>query len=268
MGNLFNPDNTFFRIMGKAWDMLAVSLLWTICSIPLFYALTVIGSPLNLDQPATIILFMALVAVLMIPVGPAMASIYYVCVKVIRRDRGYVFHEYVHAFKINFRIGAISGAIIGAIVMLLSFNLQYSYALSKSEEGMGVMGMAVLVVSLAICFVLTGLLLVIFPVLSRFTMGVKQLFKLSLYIAFRHFLHTLLLLAVVLASVLGMYFILPAVFFIPAICALLCSFPMEHVLKKYMPRPEKTAAADGVLVTEGDVVSEENGERRDLWYLE
>ncbi|MDE7299412.1 MAG: DUF624 domain-containing protein [Lachnospiraceae bacterium] len=266
MGNLFNPDNTFFRIMGKAWDMLVVSLMWTICCIPMYFLITIVGSELN--QPLMVILYMALGAVLMIPVGPAMSSIYYVCVKVIRRDRGYVFHEYLHAFRINFRTGAITGAIVGAILVLLSFNLQYSYALSKVEGGMDTMGKVVLVVTLAICFVLTGILLVIFPILSRFTMGVKQLFKTSLYIAFRHILHTLLLLVIVLVSAAAMYLLLPAVFFIPAACALVSSFPMEHVLKKYMPKPEKTAAADGVLVTEGDVVSEENGERRDLWYLE
>ncbi len=36
-----------------------------------------------------------------------------------------------------------------------------------------------------------------------------------------------------------------------------------------MPKPEKTAAADGTLITENDVVSEgKDGEKKDLWYLE
>lgn len=265
MNNLFNPDNGFFRIMGKAWDMILASVLWLVCCIPLYFVITIVTS--NLGHPVILLMFIALDAVLMIPVGPAMASIYYVCMKVIRRERGYVFREYVHAFKMNFKVGAVTGAIIGALITLLSFNLQYSYALSAAEENVG-MGTVVLVVTLAVCFVLSGVLMVIFPVLSRFSMGVKQLFKTSLFIAFRHILYTLLLFVIVLVSALAIYLIVPAIFFVPAVCAFVCSFPMERVLKKYMPKPENTAAADGVFVREGDVVSEEDGERKDLWYLE
>lgn len=185
----------------------------------------------------------------------------------IRRDRGYVFHEFVYAFKLNFKVGAISGAILGALVTLLSFNLQYSYAAVTASEDM--MGRVLLVVTLAICFVLLGTLMFLFPVLSRFTMGVKQLFKTAVYMAFRHILHTAGVLVIVALTVVAMYIILPAVFFMPAVCALLSSFLIEHVFKRYMPKPEKTAAADGTLITENDVVSEgKDGEKKDLWYLE
>ncbi len=87
--------------------------------------------------------------------------------------------------------------------------------------------------------------------------------------AFRHILHTAGVLVIVALTVVAMYIILPAVFFMPAVCALLSSFLIEHVFKRYMPKPEKTAAADGTLITENDVVSEgKDGEKKDLWYLE
>lgn len=265
MGGLFNPDNTFFRGMSKVWDMLVVSILWAICCIPGYFLLTLVTSELN--DPLQLLMYMAIDAVCMIPVGPATASIYYVCMKVIRRDRGYVFREYIHAFRMNFRVGAASGAILGALITLLSFNLQVSYAAAIGSDD--IKSSVLLVVTLAICFILLGTVLLLFPVLSRFTMGVGQLFKASLYMAFRHILHTLAVLAIVLLSAAAMYVLIPAVFFMPAVCALLCSFPIERVLKRYMPKPEKTAAADGTLITEGDVVAEgEDGERRDLWYLE
>lgn len=267
MGGLFNPDNTFFRGMSKLWDMLFVSILWAICCIPGYFVVTLVTS--SLSNPIQIFMYMAIDALCMVPIGPAMTAIYYVCMKVIRRDRGYVFHEYVHAFKLNFKVGAAAGAILGALVTLLSFNLQYSYAAVTASEEKDMMGRVLLVVTLAICFVLVGTLMFLFPVLSRFTMGVKQLFKTSLYMAFRHILHTLAILVVVGLSVVVMYLVLPAVFFMPAVCALLSSFLIEHVFKRYMPKPEKTAEADGTLITEGDVVSEgEDGERKDLWYLE
>lgn len=265
MGGLFNPDNTFFRGMSKLWDMLFVSILWAICSIPGYFMITLVTS--KLSDPIQLFIYMAINAVCMVPIGPATSAIYYVCMKVIRRDRGYVFHEFVHAFKLNFKVGAIAGAILGALITLLSFNLQYSYEAVMSSEDM--MGRVLLVVTLAICFVLLGTLMFLFPVLSRFTMGVKQLFKTSVYMAFRHILHTAGILVIVLLTVAAMYVILPAVFFMPAVCALLSSFLIEHVFKRYMPKPEKTAEADGALITENDVVVEgEDGERKDLWYLE
>lgn len=265
MGGLFNPDNTFFRGMSKLWDMLFVSILWAICSLPGYFMITLVTS--QLSDPIQLFIYMAIDAVCMVPIGPATSAIYYVCMKVIRRDRGYVFHEFVYAFKLNFKVGAISGAILGALVTLLSFNLQYSYAAVTASEDM--MGRVLLVVTLAICFVLLGTLMFLFPVLSRFTMGVKQLFKTAVYMAFRHILHTAGVLVIVALTVVAMYIILPAVFFMPAVCALLSSFLIEHVFKRYMPKPEKTAAADGTLITENDVVSEgEDGEKKDLWYLE
>lgn len=265
MGGLFNPDNTFFRGMSKLWDMLFVSILWAICSLPGYFMITLVTS--TLSDPIQLFIYMAIDAICMVPIGPATSAIYYVCMKVIRRDRGYVFHEFVYAFKLNFKVGAISGAILGALVTLLSFNLQYSYAAVMASEDM--MGRVLLVVTLAICFVLLGTLMFLFPVLSRFTMGVKQLFKTAVYMAFRHILHTAGILVIVVLTVVAMYIILPAVFFMPAVCALLSSFLIEHVFKRYMPKPEKTAAADGTLITEGDVVAEgEDGERKDLWYLE
>lgn len=265
MGGLFNPDNTFFRGMSKLWDMLFVSILWAICCIPGYFLITLVTS--SLSDPLQLFIYMAIDALCMVPIGPAMTAIYYVCMKVIRRDRGYVFREYVHAFKLNFKVGATSGAILGALITLLSFNLQYSYAAVTASEDM--MGKILLVVTLAICFVLLGMLMFLFPVLSRFTMGVKQLFKSSLYMAFRHILHTLGVLVIVVLTAVAMYVLLPAVFFMPAVCALLSSFLIEHVFKRYMPKPENTAQADGTVITEGDVVAEgEDGERKDLWYLE
>lgn len=265
MGGFFNPDNTFFRGMSKLWDMLFVSILWAICCVPGYFLITLVTSRLN--DPVQLLIYMVIDAVCMVPIGPAMAAIYYVCMKVIRRDRGYVFHEYVHAFKLNFKVGAQAGAILGAVVTLLSFNLQYSYAAAEASGDM--MGRVLLVVTVAICFVLLGTLMFLFPVLSRFTMGVKQLFKTSLYMAFRHILHTLVVLVIVLLTIVLMYVALPAVFFMPAVCALLSSFLIEHVFKRYMPKPEKMAQADGTLITQDDVVAEgEDGERKDLWYLE
>lgn len=264
MSGFFNPENSFFKTMSKIWDMIVISIIWTICCIPLYFVVSMVTAPI--DSLVQFLIFMAADAVCMIPVGPAMAAIYYVNVKVIRRERGYAIREYFHAYKLNFKAGAITGAMLGAFITLLSFDFQYAYA--QMEAGIK-MGQFLLIGSLSISLILLGLVLMLYPVLSRFTMTIKQLLKSSLYMAFRHIPSTLLVLVIVLASAVSLYVIIPAVFIIPSLCALLCSFPIERVMKRYMPRPEQTVAADGDLISDKDVISQsDDGEKKDLWYLE
>lgn len=289
MGNLFNPDNAFFRGMGKIWDLFVLSVVWTLCSFPLSIVVVIVYNLLfatvNMSaeiqailekadgithlissSPTDLAIAVPVCAICMIPVGPALASIYYVAMKVIRRDRGYVLKEFFHAFKMNFKVGAITGAIIGAMFALLSFNMDYAYGLSIQENQYGSL---LLVGTLAIIFILLGLTMMIFPVLSRFTVGVKMLFRLALYMAFRHFLSTVGVLIVVAVSGLMIVLMPMLVVIVPGVAALIITFFVEHVLRRYMPKPENSVAADGDLVHEGDVVSEDSdGNRQDHWYWE
>ena len=63
--------------------------------------------------------------------------------------------------------------------------------------------------------------------------------------------------ALLVGVLLGVYILLPGMFFLPAVGTLLASFMIERVFKKYMPAKEETA--------EGE---EETGQEKDEWYLE
>ena len=72
----------------------------------------------------------------------------------------------------------------------------------------------------------------------------------SLYCAFRHFLHTLLMLVILAATVALIWFgmvtnVVLIFIFAPGAASLLYTFPMEHVMKKYMPKEEKKYTEDG-----------------------
>ena len=73
MGNLFNMDNFFFRFMGKFFDAAVLSIVFTLCCIPV------------------------------ITIGPATTALYYATVKSVRRDRSYPIKEFFHSFKRDFR---------------------------------------------------------------------------------------------------------------------------------------------------------------------
>lgn len=264
MGNFFNPDNAFFKTMGKIWDMMVISFIWFITSIPVYFAGLALLT--KMSDLVSIFLFLLIDALCMVLIGPSTTAMYYFVVKVIRRERGYALREFFRSFKLNFKQGAVIGAVFGVLATLLSFDFQYSYALSLNGDKMGTV---LMVVSFFILFALLGIMVNIFPLLSRFTMSVKSLFKTALFMTFRHLPTTVLLVVIVAASAVIVYLAIPLVFIVPAGCALLCSFLMEKVLKKYMPKPENIVEADGDHVAEGHVVSEnEEGKKSDLWYLE
>lgn len=219
MGNLFNVENGFFTFMGKVWDMILLSILWVICSIPI------------------------------VTIGPASAALYYAVVKVIRRERGYITREFFHSFKDNLKVGCLSTLAFLVLGIILFYDYQYANQLKADGVSYAFAFNAGFnaVTLIAVCT-----LAYVFPVLSRFTLGVKSLLKTAFFMSVRHFLTTIIVLIILVATALVLYIVLPAIFFMPSICALLCSFLLERVFKKYMPAPE-----------EG---TEESSD--DQWYLE
>lgn len=216
MSNFFNMDNGFFTALSKFVDIIIISLVWLICCIPI------------------------------ITIGPATTSLYYAVVKVIRRERGYLVREFFRSFKMNFKIGTISGIILTLLYLILFFDRNFAASLEGNQR---VIMYSIFNVMLLLLFCTT---LYIFPILSRFNVGVKQLFKTSLFLAIRHLPTTILLAIITIAFMLGTYIIPIAVLIAPALCTLLISLLLERVLKKYMPEKSEDAEHSG----------------RDEWYLE
>ena len=219
MGSLFNLENGFFSFMGKFWDMILLSIIWVLCCIPI------------------------------ITIGPATTAMYYATVKVIRRERGYVLREFFRSFKENLKLGLISAFIF--LVMSYILYVDFTYATAQRNAG-SKYGDLMFAVFIAITTICVFNLVFIYPILSRFTLNLKGLFKTSFIIAMKHFPTTLLMVVIVAAFGIGVYIIYPFIFIAPALCCFVCSFLIERVFKKYMPKPEENP--------------EESG--RDPWYWE
>lgn len=217
--NLFNPDNAFFTFMNKLCDVVALSVICTICCLPIF------------------------------TIGPSIASLYYASVKVVRRGRSYALRSFFHSFKVNFKVGAIATLFYLAAAYILYIDYQYASILRADGKTMGTV---LYFVFNLIAFVVISMFVWTFPILSRFNVGVKQLFKNAFIIAIRHLPTTILLVIIVGALGFLTWAIIPSFIILPGITTLLCSLPVERVMKKYMPKPEGTP--------------EETGE--DQWYME
>jgi uncharacterized membrane protein YesL len=214
-------DNPFFTTLGKLCDMLFISVVWVLLCIPV------------------------------VTIGPANTALYYATVKVIRRERGYLFREFFKSFKLNFKRAAILGVILTIMFVVLGFDLIWAYANLSSSGSTGsiLFGVFIAITLLLACFSIYA-----FPILSRFDMTVKQLVKAGAFMSIKHLPSTLVMVVVTAAGIVGTFFIPLLIFIAPAVVVLINSFLMERILKKYMPKSEET--------------TEEEHSGKDEWYLE
>lgn len=216
MGNLFNPDNGIMKALSKLFDIVYLSILWVIFCIPV------------------------------VTIGAATTALYYTTVKVIRRERGYIFREFWKSFKLNFLSATILWVITLVFGILFYFNLQVALALE------GTQGKVLSVIYFMMLFLAAATVTYIYPVLSRFSIKLTKLFKTSFIMAIRHLPSTLLMIVILIIAIEASYIILPLIFILPAGGSLLFSLPMERILKKYTPKNEE----------------EEENSGPDQWYLE
>ena len=218
MDRLFNVNNPLMRALSKLFDIGWLSLIYVVFCVPL------------------------------VTIGAATTSLYYVSAKVLRKDRGYVWSEFWHSFKLNFKPATLIWLIFAAIYGLLYFNLT-TFNTSNAAGGYLVGAY------IALAFIVTCVASHAFCLLSRFNMNVRGILRYALYMSFRHFLHTLCFLAILFVAGFGIYagfrVQLPIfLLFVPGLGSFLYTFPMEHLLKKYMPKPEKRYTENGEEIVE------------------
>jgi len=219
MSNFFSMDNGLFSFIGKACDVIVLSFIWMIFCIPI------------------------------ITIGPASTAMYYATVKVIRRERGYLFREFLKSFRLNFKRGAAVGVILTLAYVILGFDLLWSWGSFKSlgNNATILFGIFIAITSILLCITLY-----IFPILSRFDMTVKQLFKAAVLMSVKHILYTLGMVLITVITIFAIWLMPFLIIIIPAVATLLNSLLMERVLKKYIPKADESEK-DGI---------------KDEWYLE
>ena len=217
MGNLFNMDNAFFRFMGKLFDVVALNLVFIIVCIPI------------------------------VTIGPAISALYYASIKSIRRDRSYPIKEFFKAFKRDFKQSFIVGLILVLAAAIIYVDIRFVVDYIKND--FTAMRYVYLVIGLVISFISVY----IFPLISRFSLKISGLFRLSFYLAIRHLLTTIVSIILLFGGFVLVYISAGlALLFVPVLVNLLISIMMEKVLIKCMDM----------------VQTDENCENKDQWYLD
>ena len=202
--NYFNPEGLVWKPLGKLGDLVMLSLLWGICSIPL------------------------------VTVGPATAALYDCTVHCIRRGEGEFFSRFWRTFRAELRTGILAALLWGAVLAAL-FLLR---ALLMRRLGYAGAGGAVGMATLVVLLVPTGMACWVFPLLSRFTFTFGALQGAAVRLALGHILRTLALAVIaLLGTELCLRFVSPLIF-TPGLVALLWSYLLEPVFARYADTSE------------------------------
>lgn len=202
----FNYDNPVWRFIGKFWDVIILSILWMICSIPI------------------------------VTIGASTTAMYYVTLKLVRDEDGYTFRSFFKSFKDNFRQSTIIWMIFLIVGILLGFDLFFFMNIFAGSEKVRTVMLAIF---LAMSFVYLSMFNYVFPLQSRFHNSVKRTIFNSFFMAIRHIFKTIGMMVLDVGVVfLALTYIPQIILFGIALIAFINSYILADIFKKYIPEDE------------------------------
>lgn len=198
MERIFNFDNQVWTFIGKLWDILLLSVLWLIFSLPV------------------------------ITIGASTTALYYTALKLASDQDGYTIASYWQAFRDNFKQGTLMWLLMAALGIFLGTDL-YFYFQMKSSVGT-VLFCSFLILAVIYLMILTYL----FPLLARCKTGLKQIFVMAFIMAAKNFGWTLLLIVTAVCLILlGVFVMAPLLIPVVGLIAFLQSFIFNFIFKQY-----------------------------------
>lgn len=192
-----NNDSLIFRVINKVFDVIAVSILWFICSIPI------------------------------VTVGAATTALYDTVYRNILRNQGYCYKGFFKCFKENFK-NTIPTSVIFAVLTAVSM-WDISLALSGGSVISGYQ------ITFFILWVLTITWAIwTFALTARFENSWRKTIKNGLLMFFAHLPVTLGMAVVFAISAMLVWDFPMLITVLPVTGMLLNSFMLEKVFRKYI----------------------------------
>lgn len=198
MNDIFKLDAPIFTILSKFCDLLILSVLWTIFSIPL------------------------------ITIGPASSALYHTVHKCFFHNEGYVASTFWKSFKTNLK----QGVLLTLICLPIAFFAFVSYNFSKSMGHASLLGVLYLVVCLFCILFLLTIFTYGFPTLSRFYMKTSDVVKTSVAFAITRAGFSILLFLIFGICAIAFYIAPVTCFLLPACYAMAAERLLEPAFKK------------------------------------
>lgn len=199
---LFSLDGPIYRLCQLIYETVILNLLWIIGSIPV------------------------------VTIGVSTSALYYVYGKKERGIKYEVFKDFWKGYRENFKQSLIVGS---GIIIILAINIFNILNLSR----FGRQHLLMLSFQLFITIQILLVSLIVFPLIARFRMGIKDIIKNSLLLAYKHILTSLSFLLILAFFIAFTIFIPSFIFAIFGFYGLISAHIIERIFKKYMENTEE-----------------------------
>jgi len=165
-------------------------------------------------------------------IRPSTSAVFYVSTRRIDNREGYITSDFWFAFKANFKKATVLWLLLALMYFLILLNLLII-------NDMGGMQPVFFVAQIIFLVQVAFITVYIFPIIARFEMDGKQILKSAFFMANRHFLTTLSCLALSAGLVVICMLMPPLVFAAPGIYAMMASYMIIRIFKKYRPEMDR-----------------------------
>lgn len=203
LSGFFNYDNPVWRFIGKFWDVIMLSVLWMVCSIPV------------------------------VTIGASTTAMYYVTLKLVRDEDGYTFRSFFKSFKENFKQSTIIWLIFLVAGIVLGVDVFFFLRVFNGSQNVRTIMLAIF---MAMSFLYFAMFTFVFPLQARFYNPVKRTIFNAFFMSIRHLFQTIGMLVIDVGVVFLVFTYLPQIIlFGVALIAFLNSYILASIFKKYMP---------------------------------
>ncbi len=158
MNSLFSLDNPVWNFIGKLVDMVFLTILWALCSLPV------------------------------VTLGASSTALYYVVLKLAEDKEGGIAASFFRAFRENFKQSTACWLIMLAFGLVLGLDIYICWIMR--DNGLAKVLSIVFIVLAAVYFMI---LMYLFPLLARCDAGIRKIFMMAFVMSVKHFGWTLLM---------------------------------------------------------------------------
>ena len=170
MGSLFGLDTPIWNFMSKVADLIILNVLAFICSIPIF------------------------------TIGASWTALYFVAIRMVRKEEGYVIKDFFRSFKENFKQATLIWLMVLLVLLVFVGDILICRMMPEQipqfiKIVVGVMGYLVL-----------GTIIYVFPLLSRYDNTIKNTVKNAFILSVVKLPYTVLSVILIVIPVVVAYF--------------------------------------------------------------
>lgn len=212
--DLLNINGKFYTFMTKVADLVILSVLWLLTSLPVF------------------------------TLGASSSALYYSVIKVVRKDSDGPVRAFFKAFKENFKQGTVITVAVAVFALLVTIVGTAVYRVNSEAETL----QRIYTVYLILLGIIIAWLHYLISYIARFRAPLKTVLKNSLVISIVNLPQSISMMVLFILCIVGFILSFPAsamvILLAPGVYALLTSYLMERIYNKYQSEEDPEAAEE------------------------